>query len=151
VGASVDDELTRELRSKGYRLTPQRQLVLQAVSTLDHATPDSICERVRDLSTIYRNLELLEELGLVTHTHLGHGSPVYHAANQARHLHLVCRVCGSVAEASVEMADDLAARLRDTNGFETDLSHLAIFGRCAECQAAGDTAPRTAPKETRHD
>jgi Fur family ferric uptake transcriptional regulator len=154
---SAHDELTRELRSKGYRLTPQRQLVLEAVSMLDHATPDAICERVRqtssgvNLSTVYRTLELLEELGLVTHTHLGHGSPVYHAANQARHLHLVCRSCGTVTEAGLEAAGDLAARLRASNGFETDLCHLAVFGTCAGCQASGTDAatPTAVPARTK--
>jgi hypothetical protein len=75
-----------ELRARGYRLTPQRQLVLEAVYELEHATPDQILEHVRErasgvnVSTIYRTLELLEEIGLVTHTHLSHGAPTYHSA-----------------------------------------------------------------------
>ena len=74
-GASID--LTEELRAKGYRLTPARQLVLGAVLALEHATPDAICAEVQrtassvNLSTVYRTLELLEELSLVSHTHLG--------------------------------------------------------------------------------
>ena len=89
-----------ELRSRGYRVTPQRQLVLEAVKAVDHATPEEICARVREtargvnISTVYRTLELLEELGMVTHTHLGHGAPTYHLAAEADHVHLVCRDCG---------------------------------------------------------
>ena len=77
-------------RAQGYRLTPQRQLVLEAVAALGHATPDEICAEVRktargvNISTVYRTLELLEELGLVTHAHLGHGAPTYHLADRRR-------------------------------------------------------------------
>jgi Fur family ferric uptake transcriptional regulator len=113
--------------------------VLGAVSGLEHATPDAICVEVQrtassvNLSTVYRTLELLEELGLVTHTHLGHGAPIYHAAAEQNHLHLVCRECGRVIETDAALADPLVERLRLANGFETDVAHFAIFGRCAEC------------------
>ena len=132
-------DLTRELRAKGYRLTPARQLVLSAVSGLEHATPDAICAEVQrtassvNLSTVYRTLELLEELGLVTHTHLGHGAPIYHAAAEQQHLHLVCKVCGRVIEAHAEIADPLVQKLRAEQGFEIDVAHFAIFGRCSDC------------------
>ena len=134
-------DLTKQLRAKGYRLTPARQLVLSAVSGLEHATPDAICAEVQrtassvNLSTVYRTLELLEELGLVTHTHLGHGAPIYHAAAEQQHLHLVCRVCGRVTEAQPNVADPLVEKLRADQGFEIDVAHFAIFGRCAECAA----------------
>lgn len=134
-------DLTKQLRAKGYRLTPARQLVLSAVSVLEHATPDAICAEVQrtassvNLSTVYRTLELLEELGLVTHTHLGHGAPIYHAAAEQQHLHLVCRVCGRVTEAQPDVADPLVEKLRVEQGFEIDVAHFAIFGRCAECVA----------------
>jgi len=135
-------DLTRQLRAKGYRLTPARQLVLGAVAGLEHATPDAICAEVQrtassvNLSTVYRTLELLEELGLVTHTHLGHGAPIYHAAAEQEHVHLVCRVCGRVDETAASVADPLVDRLRQERGFEIDVAHFAIFGRCADCSAA---------------
>ncbi len=127
------------LRERGYRLTPQRQLVLEAVTALRHGTPDEICARVQttaggvNMSTVYRALELLEELGLVTHTHLGHGAPTYHAATDEDHLHLVCRICGEVMETDVSIADALVRRLADEHGFETDVAHFAIYGRCRGC------------------
>ena len=131
---------TTQLRERGYRLTPQRQLVLEAVTTLHHGTPEEICAEVRrtadgvNISTVYRTLELLESLSLITHTHLGHGAPTYSPASDDQHLHLVCRDCGRVAEAEVAVAEPLVRRLAQDKGFETDVSHFAIFGRCAECQ-----------------
>ena len=86
-----------ELRAKGYRVTPQRQLALEAVTALEHGTPEEICTAVQrtaqgvNISTVYRTLELLEELGMVKHAHLGHGPPTYHLAVDAEHVHLVCR------------------------------------------------------------
>ena len=129
------------LRERGYRLTPQRQLVLEAVARLGHATPDEIAAEVRrtaagvNLSTVYRTLELLEELGLVTHTHLGHGAPTYHTADDADHLHLVCRECGAIEEADHDVLDDVARRLAADNDFEVDVSHFAIFGTCPRCRS----------------
>ncbi|WUT04749.1 transcriptional repressor [Streptomyces sp. NBC_00704] len=128
-----------DLRQRGYRLTPQRQLVLEAVDTLEHATPDAILVEVRktasgvNISTVYRTLELLEELGLVSHAHLGHGAPTYHLADRHHHIHLVCRDCDDVIEADVQVAAEFTAKLRETFGFETDMKHFAIFGRCRDC------------------
>ena len=129
------------LRERGYRLTPQRQLVLEAVARLGHGTPDEIAAEVRrtasgvNLSTVYRTLELLEELGLVTHTHLGHGAPTYHTADDADHLHLVCRECGAIEEADHEVVDDVVRRLSADHDFAVDVSHFAIFGTCKQCRA----------------
>lgn len=130
-----------DLRERGYRLTPQRQLVLEAVDHLEHATPDEILTEVRrtasgvNISTVYRTLELLEELGLVSHAHLGHGAPTYHLADRHHHIHMVCRDCTDVIEADVSVADSFTRQLRADFGFETDLKHFAIFGRCAACSA----------------
>jgi Fur family ferric uptake transcriptional regulator len=136
-----------DLRQRGYRLTPQRELVLQAVDHLEHATPDGILCEVRktasgvNISTVYRTLELLEELGLVSHAHLGHGAPTYHLADRHDHMHLVCRDCDSVTEAGVEVAAPLRDGLRNAFGFETDMKHFAIFGRCRDCaRKAADAA-----------
>ena len=133
-----------ELRSHGYRVTPQRQLVLEAVARLDHATPEAIAASVQqtvkgvNISTIYRTLELLDSLGLVTHTHLNHGAPTYHLASAAGHVHLVCQGCGKIDEADQETIAPLTRALDDEHGFETNVSHLTVFGRCAECRSKSD-------------
>lgn len=130
-----------DLRKRGYRLTPQRQLVLEAVDRLEHATPDEILTEVRrtaggvNISTVYRTLELLEEIGLVSHAHLGHGAPTYHLADRHHHIHLVCRDCTDVIEADLAVAAPFRETLQETFGFDTDLKHFAIFGRCRKCTA----------------
>ncbi len=135
-----------ELRARGYRVTPQRQLVLEAVTKLEHATPEEICADVQatargvNISTIYRALELLEQLGLVTHTHLGHGAPRYHLAAEAQHVHLVCAQCGQVTQVDPDAVSALVTALRDNHGFETDVGHLTVFGRCAGCRASLEQA-----------
>jgi Fur family ferric uptake transcriptional regulator len=133
------------LRAGGYRITPQRQLILEAVTRLDHATPEEIFDSVRqtaqgvNLSTIYRTLELLEQLGLVSHTHLGHGAPRYHIAAEADHVHLVCRDCEQVFQLDPAEVSSLVSVLEADHGFETDVRHLTVFGRCAGCRAAAGT------------
>ena len=141
MGRSVETgaQWQAELRAKGYRLTPQRQLVLEAVGELGHATPEEIATAVRrtasgvNISTVYRNLELLEELGLVRHTHLGHGAPTYSVAGNDDHVHLVCRDCDAVEEASTGLVEDVVARLAAEKGFVVDVGHFALFGRCRAC------------------
>jgi Fur family transcriptional regulator, ferric uptake regulator len=143
----VSADWKSDLRQRGYRLTPQRQLVLEAVEALDHATPDDILCEVRrtaagiNISTVYRTLELLEELGMVSHAHLGHGAPTYHLAARHHHMHLVCRDCAEVIEADVEVAAEFTAKLRDSFGFDTDMKHFALFGRCAKCASGAGAAP----------
>lgn len=147
------DELHDELRARGYRLTPQRQLVLEAVEALGHATPETVLSAVRrkargvNMSTIYRTLELLEELELVSHAHLGHGAPTYHSTRGPRHAHLVCRSCGRVTEVPPEAIEPLAASLRETYAFDTDVRHLTVFGDCAECPDAAPSADDTVTSE----
>ena len=131
-----------ELRARGYRLTPQRQLVLEAVGKIGHATPEEIAVEVRrtasgvNISTVYRTLELLEEIGLVRHTHLGHGAPTYSVAGDDDHVHLVCRDCEAVEEASSELVQDVVERLEQDKGFTVDVGHFVVFGRCRACAAA---------------
>jgi Fur family transcriptional regulator, ferric uptake regulator len=133
------EHLSDALRGRGLRATPQRQHVLEAVDALGHATPEQVCEHVQhshagvSLSTVYRTLELLEELGLVTHAHLEHGAPTYHSVQAHEHLHLVCRECGRLEEADAAHGHALAEALRSERGFVTDVRHLALHGTCADC------------------
>lgn len=121
------------------RMTPQRQLVLDAVRELRHATPEQVCQHVQhtaptvNITTVYRTLDLLERLGLVRHTHLGHGAPTY-SADEHEHVHLVCHRCGRVEEAPCELLDELAGTLRREYGFDLDGSHLALSGACRDCR-----------------
>jgi Fur family ferric uptake transcriptional regulator len=135
--------LAERLRAGGLRLTAQRQRVLDAVGALEHATPETIGARLRedagpdgtppDTSTVYRTLELLERLGLVWHTHLGKGAPIYHAAEHP-HLHVVCASCGEVTSADPALLADAAERLAAELGFTVDVGHVALSGTCRACR-----------------
>ncbi len=139
---TTEADWQRVLREKGYRLTPQRELVLSAVNALGHATPDEVLAKVREqsdainISTVYRSLELLEELGLLRHTHLSDRAPTYHSKATPEHVHLVCRGCGAVRDANPAEFEALRAGLRAAHGFEADVGHLTVFGRCAACGPA---------------
>lgn len=126
--------LAAELRSRGMRFTPQRAQVLATVRELGHATPEEISAAVDgvDVTTVYRALELLEQLGFVRHTHLGHGAPSYRPAED-EHIHVVCHDCGRVVNTDPGFVDELAAQLRKDSGFVLDRSHFTVFGRCRDC------------------
>jgi Fur family ferric uptake transcriptional regulator len=148
-GSSVAP-LAERLRASGLRLTASRQRVLAAVTALEHATPETIGARLReeaaedgaapDTSTIYRTLEVLERLGLVWHTHLGKGAPVYHAAEHP-HLHVVCASCGEIASADPDLLSAAAERLAADLGFTVDVGHVALSGTCRACREAGSEHP----------
>ena len=137
----TDDDWQGLLRAKGYRLTPQRELVLRAVERLGHATPDEVLKEVHaesaavNISTVYRNLELLEDVGLVSHAHLSHGAPTYHSTTEPQHVHLICRSCSKVIEVEPATVAPAIDQLRDDHGFVADVGHLTIFGACEECSA----------------
>jgi Fur family transcriptional regulator, ferric uptake regulator len=130
----------RRLRDHGFRITPQRQLVLEAVENLRHGTPEEILVEVQltasgvNLSTIYRTLEVLEEVGLVTHAHIGHGPPTYHAVDEDVHIHLVCDRCGAVQSVPAGVAAEFVERLESEYGFRTDISHVSVHGLCESCK-----------------
>src|SRR4051794_8505021 len=149
-GADATVPLAERLRARGLRLTAQRTRVLAAVTALEHATPEAIGARLReeagdggaapDTSTVYRNLEVLERLGLVRHTHLGKGAPVYHAA-QHPHLHVSCQSCGEIISADPGLLDSAAERLAVDLGFTLDVGHVALSGTCRACAEKSRTEP----------
>lgn len=128
------------LREKGYRLTPQRELILAAVEELGHATPDEVLAHVQqrassvNASTVYRTLEVLEELGLVRHAHLSDRAPTYHSTSGHVHFHLVCRDCHRVISVDAEDAAAFVESLATRHAFSPDLGHLTVFGRCHDCE-----------------
>ena len=144
--AGVDTELRQTLHRRGLRMTPQRQLVLDAVSELGHATPEAICGKVQEIApavnitTVYRTLDLLEQLGIVRHTHLGHGAPTY-ATGEHEHVHLVCHRCGTVDEVDASLLDELAGTLAARARFTLDPTHVALSGLCARCDTESDEEP----------
>ena len=134
-------DLGAALRARGMRLTPQRRRIVDALTSLEHGTPDAVAAKVTEdggaalpLSTIYRGLDALEELGIVSHTHLDHRAPTYHLADHATHIHLVCLGCGTVSEAPIATAAEFAGNVRDATGFDPDVTHMAIHGWCASCR-----------------
>lgn len=134
------------LHERGLRMTPQRQMVLDAVRALGHATPEAVCAQVQrsapavNISTVYRTLDLLEDIGVVRHTHLGHGAPTY-SADAHPHVHLVCHRCERVTEIDAGLLEPLAGALLDAHRFRLDPAHLALSGLCAECAAADREDP----------
>ena len=147
----MNGSLRSTLHRRGLRMTTQRQLVLEAVRELEHATPERICGYVQrtapavNITTVYRTLDLLSELGLVRHTHLGHGAPVY-STDGHEHLHLVCHRCGDVSEAPCGLLDGVAGVLRADSGFRLDATHLALSGTCGRCaQDVTEDATQEAP------
>jgi Fur family ferric uptake transcriptional regulator len=137
----VSDELAARLRKEGYRLTPQRQFVLRAVEKLGHATPDEVYAEVLsqssavNVSTVYRTLEVLEELGLVRHAHLSDRAPTYHSVTDHEHFHLVCRNCQKVISVDPHVLTPVIDRLATDHGFAVDIGHLTVFGHCVDCSA----------------
>lgn len=137
----MNDWQTR-LRQSGHRLTPQRELVLAAVETLGHATPDQVYAEVRtkstaiNLSTVYRTLELLDGLGLIRHAHLTDRAPTYHSASGHEHSHLVCRGCDAVTSIGRGAMEGALSGLVAEHGFVPDYGHLTVFGLCRDCAAA---------------
>jgi Fe2+ or Zn2+ uptake regulation protein len=137
--SSVEDVLAL-VRERGGRVTSARRLVLDAIfKAKGHQTAEEVASVVQKrapdihLSTIYRNLEDLQELGIVVHAHLGHGPSTYHLATTA-HGHFVCEVCGIVIEAPDDFFANLSQSTRSRFGFEIDPHHFAMLGRCRGCQ-----------------
>ncbi len=134
-------EYSAALKERGYRMTPQRQMVLEAVLESEaHISAETIYSRVRsrypqvNISTVYRTLELLRDLGLVTQTDMGEGRLLYHAADKGHHHHLVCQKCGAVTEMDESFLAPLQEAILRQHGFAAHIPHLAIFGRCRSCQ-----------------
>jgi Fur family ferric uptake transcriptional regulator len=135
------------LRERGLRWTPQRRTLIEVLSRTDgHVTGSELIDRCRDLdpttipSTVYRTLDVLEELGLVSHSHSADGREEFHVMPSDVHGHLHCIGCGETWEIDAEEAASLVGAVAAARRFRVDLSHLSIAGRCATCAAADETA-----------
>jgi Fur family ferric uptake transcriptional regulator len=134
-------DIINKLSEQGYRLTPQRMMVLDAIEKSDHhISAEEIYAQVitkyphLNISTVYRTLELLHRLGLVTETDLGGGRVRYHPADKGHHHHLVCQECGRVIDLDESVMDDLKTVLKRDYDFTPDIRHLALFGVCSDCR-----------------
>jgi len=130
-----------KLSKQGYRLTPQRIMILSAIEDSDHhISAEEIHAQIIakypnvNISTVYRTLELLKRLGLVTETDLGEGRVRYHPAEKGHHHHLVCRECGAIIDLDESLLAPLKNALLKEYNFDADLRHLAILGRCVRCR-----------------
>lgn len=129
-----------DLHRQGYRLTPQREAVLEILTTSEgHISADEIIARVRkrypyiNKSAIYRTLDLFIRLGWVNPTDLGDGCMTYEWHRDPHHHHLVCHQCGKMTRIGAEVFASVEKTIRDEYGFTPCLDHFAIFGLCREC------------------
>lgn len=136
----VEQEFAERIREQGYRYTPQRQLILDALCAMGgHATVEDVYKRVQaqaptvNLTTVYRTMNFLEELNLVFSADI-QGQKVYEIARPTPHHHLVCRRCGQVTTIADHHLDELVGRLAQEHNFEAEINHLAISGLCGKCR-----------------
>jgi len=137
--ATTLDEALEIVRRQGGRVTSSRRLLLEALfDNREHRTAEELAIEVQShapdvhLSTIYRNLEELERLGVVVHAHLGHGPATYHLVTSG-HGHFVCEACGAMFEVPERLFSGLARTASASYGFVIDPHHFAVLGRCERC------------------
>jgi Fur family ferric uptake transcriptional regulator len=141
---SCEEVFFKQLRERGFRLTPQREMVLSVLHDVDgFATADQIYERVSrisssvDISTVYRTLELLQDFHMVASVDPGDGQRRYELLGiHGQHFHLVCRSCGTIIGVEPLALESFTAQMKERHGFEIDLGHLSISGLCGECANA---------------
>jgi Fur family ferric uptake transcriptional regulator len=131
------------LRARGLRWTPQRRTLIEVLSRADgHVTGAELVDRCRAVdpetipSTVYRTLDVLEELGLIRHSHGADGREEFHVLPAALHGHLHCNGCGTTWDIDADEASSLVETLERGRSFAVDVSHLSIGGRCADCSTA---------------
>jgi Fur family transcriptional regulator, ferric uptake regulator len=144
-GQNVVEEVTALLRSRGERMTTPRLAVLQVLlSRPEHLSAEQIVSAVAEAepavhrASVYRALEMLTHLDVVSHVHLGHGGTAYHLASphMSQHLHAQCHDCGRVIDLPNDVLEGAMADIGRRTGFLLDPSHVALSGVCAECAAA---------------
>jgi Fur family ferric uptake transcriptional regulator len=139
--AVAAEGIVAKLRASGGRITATRRAtieVLLAGPDHRHLSAEDVAREVRarlpDVaeSTIYRSLGALEDLGIITHVHLGHGPSTFHLADQ-EHRHLVCQRCQTTVEVPSHEFEQLSERLEALYGFSIAVEHFALVGECATC------------------
>jgi Fur family transcriptional regulator, ferric uptake regulator len=150
-GPLAINEARELLRARGMRWTPQRRAILEELFAGEgHITGVGLVERVRvrnpetTPSTVYRTLDVLEELGFVRHSHGADGREEYHVLPEREHAHLVCESCGRTWDVEVKELATMASALERRHGFHADVPHLTIAGTCADCAQRATTAEHVA-------
>jgi Fur family ferric uptake transcriptional regulator len=135
-------EVIKKLRERGERVTMQRRLVIEALCEHgDHMGVQDIQQVLQrhevDLNetTVYRILQWLKDLGIVSQTDLGRTGLVYQLVGEKPHHHLVCLSCSKIIDVDNSLIEPLIEQVRRQYGFEPRVDHMAIFGWCRECQA----------------
>jgi Fur family ferric uptake transcriptional regulator len=138
---TVDDAVTL-LRRSGLRVSAARRLVLEMLFLAERSlTAEEIAGGVpgrtppSDLASVYRNLETLEQIGLVRHVHLGHGPAYYGLADDEEREYLVCERCDAVRPVPAGELDETRRLIGQRLGFEASFRHFPIVGVCASCAA----------------
>lgn len=134
-------EVVEALQQIGYRLTPQRMMILEAIADSEgHLSAEEIHETVRtaypylDISTVYRTLDLLKTLHLVSETDLGRGPAQYELLSKGLHHHLICTECGEILDVPNSLLDSLRHAMSEEYDFHAEIEHLAVFGICSNCK-----------------
>ena len=140
-GTDLIEQTLDAIRLHGGRVTDQRRAILRVLfEQSDHVSADDLATRVHaqlpdvHVTTVYRFLEILEEMGLVSHVHLGHGPAVYHLI-AGHHAHVICDRCGAIGVIDAAMMHRWSAQLDTSAGFSLVEQHFAFAGRCAACRA----------------
>ena len=133
-------EIVDRLVAAGGRRTASRQAIAEVIAEAgSHFTAEEMAERVQhrfpsvNISTVYRTLDALTDLGIVDHVHFGHGRAVYHLRDEA-HQHLYCERCERVEELPADKLRPLVDVLEEEYGFALDRRHFAIVGVCRRCR-----------------
>lgn len=131
------------LRARGLRVTSARRLVIEALFAADApVTAERIADGLdgrmprSDIASVYRNLETLEQLGLVRHVHLGHGAGLYVLAGREREF-VACERCGAYEAVAPGQLDAVREAVRRLSGYEARFSHFPIVGLCPDCAREG--------------
>ncbi len=144
------------MRASGFRVTPLRQLILDAICEGGgHTTLPDIYARVRakapDISraTVYRALDFFCQLGLVVAADIGGEHTVYEIAGSTRHHHLACRQCGQVEQVDPGIMETLFAQVESEQGFKVDMDHVVLMGICKRCVAVSKKKASAASRARR--
>jgi Fe2+ or Zn2+ uptake regulation protein len=135
--------ISAQLHASGYRVTPQRQLILDAICALGgHVTADAVYERVHAITpalnraTVYRTLAFLSEQGILNPRVFEDGHLEYELAGPEPHHHLICRACGAEIQIHHDEVEDFFAHIAEEHEFIIESRHLTLFGTCRPCNEA---------------